>query len=91
MKETIREYLLREGVGYTKRAPKNIELTFTQKMLINEMIEQGERPDIAGHLSRILKTKEQQQVMMKYLISIRDEHVSEAEVIQVAVRISEGM
>ena len=43
----------------------------------------------SGHLSRILKTKEQQQAMMKYLISIREKTVSEAEVIQVAVKISE--
>lgn len=60
-----------------------------QEELMKEMIQQGERPDIAGHLSRILKTKEQQQAMMKYLISIREETVSEAEVIQVAVKISE--
>ena len=60
-----------------------------QEELMKEMIQQGERPYIAGHLSRILKTKEQQQAMMKYLISIREETVSEAEVIQVAVKISE--
>lgn len=59
-----------------------------QEELINEMIAQGERKDIAKHLSNLLETKEQQQAMMKYLISIRKEHVSEAEVIQVAVQIS---
>ena len=52
------------------------------------MIRQGERQDIAKHLSCLLETKEQQQAMMKYLISIRQEQVSEAEVIQVAVQIS---
>lgn len=62
-----------------------------QDELINEMVKQGERPDIAAHLSRILKTRKQQQIMMKYLISIREEYVSEAEVIQVAVQISERM
>ena len=62
-----------------------------QDELINEMIKQGERPDIAAHLSRILKTRKQQQIMMKYLISIREDYVSEAEVIQVAVQISEMM
>ncbi len=65
-----------------------MEFTKMQEELEKEMIKQGERKDIAGHLSRILKTKEQQQSMMKYLISIRKEHVSEAEVIQVAVQIS---
>lgn len=59
-----------------------------QEELVKEMIAQGERQDIANHLSRLLTTKEQQQAMMKYLISIRQERVSEAEVIQVAVQIS---
>jgi lipid A disaccharide synthetase len=60
-----------------------------QEELVKEMIQQGEREDIANHLARILKTKEKQQIMMKYLISIRKEQVSEVEVIQVAQRISE--
>jgi hypothetical protein len=60
-----------------------------QEELAKEMIQQGEREDIAYHLSRILKTQEQQEAMMKYLISIRKEQVSEVEVIQVAQKLSE--
>ena len=57
--------------------------------LIKEMIQQGEREDIAKHLANILQTKEQQEKMMNYLISIREEHVSEVEVIQVAQQIAD--
>lgn len=61
-----------------------------QEELAREIIAQGEREDIARHLSRLLKTKEQ-QAMMKYLVSIRKERVRETEVIQVAVKISETL
>ena len=57
--------------------------------LIKEMIQQGEREDIAKHLANILQTKEQQEAMMKYLISIREEHISEVEVIQVAQQLAD--
>lgn len=66
-----------------------MEFTNIQKQLLQEMIQQGEREDIACHLTRILKMPFQQQAMMKYLISIRQEYVSEVEVIQMAQRLSE--
>lgn len=59
-----------------------------QQEILNELITQGLREDIAGMISRILKQKFQQEAMMKYLISIREETVTELEVIQVARRLS---
>ncbi len=60
-----------------------------QEEILNELIDQGLKEDIAGHLSRILKQDFQQEAMMRYLISIREETVSSVEVIQVAQRLSE--
>lgn len=64
-------------------------ITDTREEIYAELVKQGEREDIAKHLSSLLVTPFQQQTMMKYLISIRQEHVSEVEVIQMAQRISE--
>ena len=60
-----------------------------QEEILKELINQGLREDIAGHLSRMLKQDFQQEAMMKYLVSIREETVSSVEVIQVAQRLSE--
>lgn len=60
-----------------------------QEKILNELITQGLREDIAGHLTRILKQDFQQEAMMKYLVSIREETVSSVEVIQMAQRLSE--
>ncbi len=60
-----------------------------QEEILNELIIQGLREDIAGHLTRILKQDFQQEAMMKYLVSIREETVSSVEVIQMAQRLSE--
>ena len=60
-----------------------------QEEILNELITQGLREDIAGHLTRILKQDFQQEAMMKYLVSIREETVSSVEVIQMAQRLSE--
>lgn len=60
-----------------------------QEKILNELITQGLREDIAGHLTRILKQDFQQEAMMKYLVSIREETVSALEVVQVAQRLSE--
>lgn len=57
--------------------------------IYNELVKQGERQDIASFLVELLETPFQQQTMMKYLISIREEYVSEVEVIQMTQRISE--
>lgn len=89
MKETIREYLLREGVGYTKRAPKNIELTFTQKMLINEMIQQGaNQSTINGIMSR-LKTEKKQQQMLNYLKSTKDIPIPTGTIVMKSIEIKQ--
>ena len=60
-----------------------------QEEILKELINQGLREDIAGHLSRMLKQDFQQEAMMKYLVSIREETVSSVEVIQMAQRLSE--
>ncbi len=60
-----------------------------QEKILNELLTQGLREDIAKMLSDMLEKDFQQEAMMKYLISIREETVSALEVVQVAQRLSE--
>lgn len=57
--------------------------------ILNELITQGLREDIARMLSDMLEYKFQQEAMMKYLISIRNETVSAVDVVEMAQRLSE--
>lgn len=50
---------------------------------------QGERKDIASLITSLMENQFPQETMMRYLISIRQEMVSELEVLQVAQKISE--
>ena len=49
-----------------------------QEEILNELITQGMRGDIAGMISRLMKNKVQQETMMEYLISIRNKTVSKS-------------
>ena len=60
-----------------------------QEKILNELLTQGLREDIAKLLSDMLEKDFQQEAMMKYLVSIREETVPSVEVIQVAQRLSE--
>ena len=60
-----------------------------QEKILNELLTQGLREDIAKMLSDMLEKDFQQEAMMKYLVSIREETVSALEVVQVAQRLSE--
>ncbi len=64
------------------------EMTQSQKEIYQEAIQQGMRKQGAIYLAQRFDTKEQEQTMMKYLVSIREEHVNELEVILVARKIS---
>lgn len=59
-----------------------------QEEILNELITQGMRGDIAGMISRLMKNKVQQETMMEYLISIRNKTVSELDVIQLAQKLT---
>ena len=60
-----------------------------QEEIFNELLTQGLRENIAKMLSDMLEKDFQQEAMMKYLVSIREETVSSVEVIQMAQRLSE--
>lgn len=59
-----------------------------QEKILNELLTQGLREDIAGMISRLMKSKVQQETMMEYLISVRDKTVSELDVIQLAQKLT---
>ncbi len=59
-----------------------------QEKILNELLTQGLREDIAGMISRLMKNKVQQETMMEYLISVRDKTVSELDVIQLAQKLT---
>lgn len=62
------------------KRPK-LHLTELQIKLIDEMKEQGaDRPTVNGIMAR-LKTIEQQEEMLNFLISIREKDISKSEVI----------
>lgn len=60
-----------------------------QEKILNELLTQGLREDIARMLSDMLEYKFQQEAMMNYLISIRNETVSAVDVVEMAQRLSE--
>ena len=59
-----------------------------QEKILNELLTQGLREDVAGMISRLMKNKVQQETMMEYLISVRDKTVSELDVIQLAQKLT---
>lgn len=59
-----------------------------QEKILNELLTQGLREDIARMLSDMLEYKFQQEAMMNYLISIRNETVSAVDVVEMAQRLS---
>ena len=65
------------------------EMTQLQREIYQEAIQQGMRKQGAIYLAQRFNTEKQEQTMIKYLESIRKEHVKELEVILVARKISE--
>lgn len=64
-----------------------MELTNTQKQLIEEMIQQGgEKSTINGIMSR-LKTEKKQQMMLDYLIQTREISVPVGNIILKSIEI----
>ncbi len=66
-----------------------VQLTELQSKLGMEMKSQGaDRPTVNGIMAR-LKTPEQQEEMLKYLVSIRKKEVSKSKVILQSMKIVE--
>ncbi len=59
-----------------------------QEKILNELLTQGMREDMARMISRLLKNKVHQEMMMEYLISARDKTVTELDVIQLTQKLS---
>lgn len=64
-----------------------MELTTLQKVLIQELKQQGANKDTVNSVMPKLKTKKQQQEMMDYLIAIRDKTINKNAVILKALEI----
>ena len=74
-----------------EKARAKVQLTELQSKLVMEMKNQGaDRPTVNGIMAR-LKTLEQQEEMLKYLISIRKKEVSKSKVILQSMKIVEKM
>ena len=61
-----------------------------QKLIIQEMQQQGADKQTINWAIGWLKTKEQQQQMMNYLISIREKHIPKGKIIDMIDKIAEN-